>query len=401
MTQDVKQIVEEINKATLEMRSYVDRKLEETAKSGSADPVTQAAIDKANEQITELRKQMDEAVKAAQRPAIGGQGGQDDRDTEVRKSAFVKYLRYGIGESGRSVMTPEEVRAISSASDADGGFLVPIAWENIVLMQAYNEAEMRPACNVGTTGRDRVFMPSLKKPSVAWGIANIAVSPQDLTAGGETLPINDLRALVLIHNNTLDDAEADVWSELSSAFSRAIAEAEDEAFANGDGVNAPQGVLTNKQVLANFTKTGVAGALNDSSNNGVDALITMLHSLKKVYRRNSTWAMNSTTEGIVRQLKDNDGQYLWQPPVQAGTPATLLGRPVVNPEGLPDVAANAFPVVLGDFRSGYVIRDRAGVTVQRLVERYAEYDQTGFIVKRRTGGKVAMAEAFRCLKVST
>lgn len=399
MSQELKQIVDEINKATVEMRSYVDRKIDETSKTGTADPVTQAAIEKANAEITELRKQMDEAVKAAQRPAIGGKEG-DDKDTELRKSAFVKYLRHGMGETGRASMTPEEIRAISSASDADGGFLVPIQWENTVLMNAYNEAEIRPVAQVGSTGRDRVFMPSLKKPSVAWGLANVAVSPQDIGAGGETLPINDLRALVLIHNNTLDDAEADVWGELSMAFSRAIAEAEDDAFANGDGVNAPQGVMTNKTVVAQFTKTGVAAALNDANNNGVDALISMMHALKKTYRRNATWAMNSTTEGLVRQLKDKDGQYLWQPPVQAGSPALLLGRPVINPEAMPDVGANAFPIVLGDFRSGYVIRDRSGITVQRLVERYAEYDQTGFIVKRRTGGKVAMPEAFRVLKVA-
>jgi HK97 family phage major capsid protein len=78
-----------------------------------------------------------------------------------------------------------------------------------------------------------------------------------------------------------------------------------------------------------------------------------------------------------------------------------LGRPLINPEGFPDVAANAFPIVLGDFRKGYRIRDRSGVTIQRLVERYAEYDQTGFMIKKRVAGQVTQAEAFRCLKVAT
>lgn len=398
MSKEMQSVVEELNKATIELRSYVDRKVEEAAKGGSV-ALAEAAIQKANADIGELRSRYDELLKASQRPGAGAPAA-DDKETELRKSAFVKFLRYGIGETGRQMMTPDEVRALSNASDADGGFLVPVAWENTVLMQAYNEAEMRPACNTGVTGRDRVYMPALKKPSVAWGVANVAVTAQDITAGGETLPINDLRALTLIHNNTLDDAEADVWGELNMAFSRAIAEAEDNAFVSGDGTNAPQGVMTNTAVLAQFTKTGVAGALSDANNNGVDPLITMLHSLKKTYRRNATWAMNSATEGEVRKLKDKDGQYLWQPPVQAGSPATLLGRPVINPEGMADVAANAFPVVLGDFRSGYVIRDRSGITVQRLVERYAEFDQTGFLVKRRTGGKVVMAEAFRVLKVA-
>lgn len=398
MSKELQAVVEEINKATTEMRSYVDRKVEEAAK-GVTDPLTQAAIEKSNAAITELRTQYEELLKASQRPPVGS-GKADDKETEVRKSAFVKFLRHGVGETARGSMSAEEIRALSSASDAEGGFLVPVDFQNVVLMDAYNEAAVRPFANTGSTSRDKVFMPSLKKPSVAWGVTNIAVTPQDITAGGETLQINDLRALVLIHNNTLDDAAADVWGEMSQAFSRAIAQAEDDAFIAGDGVNAPQGLMTSTAVTGNFKKSGVAGALSDANNNGVDPLIDMLHSLKKVYRRNSTWAMNSTTEGEVRKLKDKDGQYLWQPPVQAGSPATLLGRPLMNPEGMADIGANKFPIVLGDFRAGYFIRDRSGISVQRLVERYAEYDQTGFLIKRRTGGKVAMAEAFVTLKIA-
>jgi HK97 family phage major capsid protein len=399
MSKELQTVVDEINKATVEMRSYVDRKIDEAAK-GKDDPLVQAAIDKANSAITELRAQYEDLMKASQRPQVGGATGEKtDKETELRKSAFVKFLRQGMGETARGSMSPEELRALSSASDAEGGYLVPVDFQNVVLMDAYNESAIRPVANTGSTSRDKVFMPSLKKPSVAWGVTNVAVSPQDITAGGETLQIHDLRALVLIHNNTLDDAAADVWGEMSRAFSRAIAQAEDDAFVSGDGTNAPQGLMISG-ITANFKKTGVAGALSDATFNGVDPLIEMLHSLKKVYRRNSTWAMNSTTEGEVRKLKDKDGQYLWQPPVQAGTPATLLGRPVINPEGMPDIAANKFPVVLGDFRAGYYIRDRSGISVQRLVERYAEYDQTGFLIKRRTGGKVAMAEAFVTLKVA-
>jgi len=77
-----------------------------------------------------------------------------------------------------------------------------------------------------------------------------------------------------------------------------------------------------------------------------------------------------------------------------------MGRPVVNPEGMSDVAAGSYPAVFGDFRSGYKIRDRAGMTMTRLVERYAEYDQVGILIKKRTGGQVTLPEAFCPLKVA-
>jgi len=397
-----KQIFDELRTTHEEFKKAVDIQIAEVRSAGYSKSETDETVNKLEAAITDLRKSYDDITVKLNRPMNIGESHEiETEETRTHKSAFIKYLRRGIGESGRAIMSPEEYRALSDSADKDGGFLIPTAWESGLLVKAYNEAELRPLCNVGTTGRDSVYTPSLKKPVVAWGTTNLAISEQQLSAGGERLEVHDLKALVLIHNNTLDDSDSDIWAELSDAFSMAVAEAEDDAFATGAGNNSPKGIIADSRVLANFKVTGVAGALSDASNNGVDALIGMLQSLKKTYRRNATWAMNSTTEGDVRKLKNSNGDYLWQPPVQAGSPATLLGRPLANPEGMPDVAANAFPIVLGDFRKGYRIRDRKGLVVSRLIERYAEYDQTGFLVKKRLAGQVVMPEAFVCLKVST
>ena len=403
MPESIKELHEEIQKAHGEFKTYVDQQLEEVRKAGHSSSDTVEKVEKINEQLTKLTGQYDELRTKMDRPEgdHAAAGGEEAKEMELRKSAFVKMLRHGAGENGRSMMSADEIRALSSSSDADGGFIVPVDYESEIIKQAYNDAEVRPICNVASTGRDTVQMPALSKPTVAWGTANLAVSPQELAAGAERITINPLKALVLISNDTLDDSDANVWAELSEMFGGAVSEGEDDAFAVAPGVNSPKGFAGDSRVQANYTPTGVAAALTDASNNGVDALIAMLHSLKKAYRRNSTWAMNSTVEGTIRTLKDSNGQYLWQPPVQAGNPALLLGRPIINPESMPDVAANAFPIVLGDFRKGYKIRDRAGITIQRLSEKYAEYDQTGFLLKRRVGGQVTLPEAFVCLKVAT
>jgi predicted phage gp36 major capsid-like protein len=83
------------------------------------------------------------------------------------------------------------------------------------------------------------------------------------------------------------------------------------------------------------------------------------------YRRNATWLMNSTTLGVVRKLKDSEGRYLWQPPVAAGQPATLLGYPLEADENMPNIGANTFPIAFGDWRAGYLIVDRIGIRVLR------------------------------------
>jgi HK97 family phage major capsid protein len=110
--------------------------------------------------------------------------------------------------------------------------------------------------------------------------------------------------------------------------------------------------------------------------------------------------MNGTTLGNVRTLKDGDGRYLWQPSFQVGQPATILGRPVVEAKDMPDIAANAFPILYGDF-SAYRIVDRLSMAI--LVNPYllATKGLTRIHATRRVGGRVIQAARFRKLKMAT
>ncbi len=401
--ENLKELHEEVSKTFETLKEHNDKAITESeTRSGVATTETRAIVDKANEDITEIRKAMIELEKRINRPKISMEGNEElSEEEELRTVSFEKWIRYGFEQDSPVSWSAEEKRALGGTSDADGGFLIPPTFESGIIMNAYDLAELRPLCQVGTTGRDLVVLGALSKPSVAWGRQSVAVSQQDLDTGGERISIYDLRALTLISNNTLDDAEANIVSEMTEAFGRAIAEAEDVAFAAGAGDDSPQGVSADAAVQANYKFTGVSDALSDATNNGVDGLMDCFYGIKKSYRRNATWVLNSTTESLLRKLKDGEGRYLWQPETQAGVPASLLGKAIANAEGMPDVAANAYPIVFGDFMAGYKIRDRSGLTVQRLIERYAEYDQTGFLIKKRVGGKVTLDEAFCPLKVAT
>lgn len=384
----LKEIIEKINTAFDELRTANDAKLAEIETRGATENTERGAkVDSINNDITELRKEMNDLTKQIERQKLPGlEGRETDEATEKREAAFLRFTRHG---------DANELRTLDGSTDADGGLLIPPSFEKQVLMQAFAEADMRGICQTGPTGRDLVIFSSLKKPVVAWGSGTI--TKQENKSGGLKLPIHDLRALITISNNTLEDSEADIAAELIQAFGMAIGEAEDDAFIVGTGIQDPFGIMNDKGILARFKKTLVAANIFDASNNGVDVLLSALYSLKKVYRRRATFAFNSTTEGIIRTLKDENGIYLWQPPVQAGAPALLLGKPIVNPEGMDDIGANKFPMLVGDF-SQYSIRDRKGMTVQRLSERYADDDETGFIIKKRLGGMPKQAEAFTPIK---
>lgn len=402
MEKELKELKTELGRTFEEFKNANDSAIKEAeVRAGEATAETRETVDALNERITEIQESIKVVETRSQRPAKQGKDGKEiTPEMETRSKAYEKYLRYGVGESGRAMFEPEEIRALAGTSDEDGQFLVPDDFETNIIMNAFDMAEIRPLCQVGPTSRDNVKCGALSKPIVGWGTRGLTVDQQTLNTGGMNIPIKNVRALALLSNDTLDDAAADIMGELETAFDMAVAEAEDDAFIAGADPDRPSGILVNTAVLANFTKTAVAAAIADGSNNGIDALKTMFYSLKKTYRRNATWAMNSATEGLYRQLKDSNGNYLWDPRTESAGPSTLIGRPVKNPEGMPDVAAGAYPVAFGDFRSGYKIRDRSGLVITRLVERYAEYDQTGFLLKKRVGGNVALSEAFRVLKVS-
>ena len=361
---------------------------------GEASAETRGIVDQMVVDIAKMVKDLDEARALAKAPSAEEL---ETEASELHKRAIDKYLRKGFS----AVIDPEEKRVLSEASDGDGAFFAPEEMESNITMNASQIAVIRPLANVGTTSRHVVIGPMLSKPAVSWGVELADYSALTLGAGANRLSINDLKALWTISNDTLEDAEANIVGELSQAFARVIAEAEDTAFAAGTGSNQPEGIITNAAIQARYTASGVADALSNASNNGMDALITALTSLKGVYRSNATFLFNSTTLGVILKLKDGEGRYLWQPSSMEGKPNSLIGRPVSVAEGMPDIAAGAFPIVIGDLRLGYKIRDRKGLTITRLNERYAEKDQVGFIVKKRVGGQPVLTEAFQCVKIAT
>ena len=113
--------------------------------------------------------------------------------------------------------------------------------------------------------------------------------------------------------------------------------------------------------------------------------------------KKATWVVNDSTIKAIRKLKDNNGQYLWQPGLTANAPDTILGRPVKTSAFMPSIAAGAKSIIFGDFKY-YWIADRQGRTFKRLNELYATTGQVGFLASQRVDGRLILPEALKVLK---
>lgn len=381
---ELKQLQEMLQSAVKEMRDN----WEEYKKTN--DNLLLEKDRKLNERIDELKNQIVEIQKSvAERktsPIIGD--GKDNSGLELQKKAFEKYIR-----SGMQNLSPEESKTLSSLVDENGGYFVPEDMRNEIIRGATELAVVRSLARTITTSRDMISTPKLTaKPVAGWTHENVAVDPQKIGLGKEKLPVEELKVLVLVPKNLLDDSATDVGALLSGLFAETFAEEEDRAFVVGDGVGKPEGIMSNSDVLVNKIDSVETNTIKG------DDFINVFYGLKKAYRSNAVWLMASAIEAATRKLKDNNGQYLWQPSLQAGSPATLLGRPIYNQEDMDNIASGKHPVCFGDLRN-YWIADRAGIVIQRLVERYAEYGQVGFLGSKRVGGQVVIPEAFKVLKI--
>jgi HK97 family phage major capsid protein len=140
--------------------------------------------------------------------------------------------------------------------------------------------------------------------------------------------------------------------------------------------------------------SGVAGAFPSSAPS--DVLVDLIFALKAGYRQNAAFVMNRKTRSLIRKFKDTTNNYIWQPPASPSGRASLMNFPVHDVEDMPDISANSLSVAFGDFKRGYLIVDRAGVTVLR--DPYSAKPYVLFYTTKRVGGGVQDYDAIKLLK---
>ena len=165
-----------------------------------------------------------------------------------------------------------------------------------------------------------------------------------------------------------------------------------EAFFTGNGTGKPTGLL--------HTTGGAEVGVTTKSTTALtfDEVMDLFYSLRAPYRRSAVFLTNDATMKALRQLKNGNGDYIWQPSVTAGTPDTILNRPVYTSTFMPTIEAGAKAMVFGDMNY-YWIADREGRKFQRLNELYAPTGQVGFLASQRVDGKLILPEAVKVLQM--
>lgn len=244
---------------------------------------------------------------------------------------------------------------------------------------------------ITTSSGDRKIPVVASKGTASWIDEEGAIPESDDSFGQVSIGAYKLATMIKVSEELLNDSVFNLESYITREFARRIGNKEEEAFFVGDGTGKPTGLL-------NATGGGQVGVTAASATAiTLDEVLDLFYSLKAPYRNKAVFVMNDATIKAIRKLKDGNGQYLWQPSIQAGTPDTILNRPLYTSAYVPTIEAGAKTVVFGDF-SYYWLADRQGRVFKRLNELYAVTGQVGFIATQRVDGKLILPEAVKVLQ---
>ena len=361
-----------------------------------------AAYTKMEQEITDLGKEIErlerqealgaELSRPVNKPLTGKPGGKADTDGEDKTGRASDDYKKNFWNAMRSkVPIPNVTNALQIGTDSEGGYLVPDEYERTLVEALEEENIFRQMAKViKTSSGDRKIPVVASKGTASWIDEEGAFPESDDSFGQVSIGAYKLGTMIKVSEELLNDSVFDLQSYISREFARRIGAKEEEAFFTGDGKGKPLGVLA----AAGGAETGVTAASATAVT--ADELMDLYYSLKSPYRKKSVWVLNDSTIKAIRKLKDGNGQYLWQPSLLAGTPDTILGRPVKTSAYMPVLAAGAKTIAFGDF-SYYWIADRQGRSFKRLNELFAATGQVGFLASQRVDGKMILAEAVKVL----
>ena len=274
--------------------------------------------------------------------------------------------------------------------DADGGYLVPEEWDSRLIDVLNEENIMRGlATQITTSGEHKINIAGAK-PTAAWIEEGGALQFTDAKFGQKILDAHKLHVAVKVTEELLYDSMFDLASYITTQFGIAIANAEEDAFLNGDGKGKPTG-------LFDEANGGTVAKTLTGTKLSTDDVLDLVYALKRPYRKKASFIMNDQTLAALRKLKDNNGAYIWQPSYQAGEPDRLLGYAVHTSTFAPELAAGKPVMAFGDY-SYYNIGDRGTRSMQELRELFAGNGMIGYVAKERVDGLLVLPEAVQIMK---
>ena len=353
---------------------------QETRMDPATDENAGLELKAANDNIAKLTARLDKVEAKANRP-VAANDNQPGAANDNERKAFADFVRNG---------DATEVKSLGYGSPSTGGILAPEQVATSILEKVAEFSPVRTLAQTISMSGPLLQLPRLVDEVDPVPVAETAARTEDEPTFDQIdLKPFEMAIIVPVTRILLEDAQIDLTGYLSNHVARRFGQKEATWFVNGNGTTQAEGVLTS-DAIAEHEVEAITG----------DDLIDLFYSIKTAYSSNGAWLMNRKTMSVVRKLKDTDGSYIWERGIAGGQPPSLLGRPVYEAVDMPDIAAEATPIVFGDFATGYAIADRTSFEIIRDDLTGAGNGIVKLHARRRVGGRIIMGEALTKLKIA-
>lgn len=390
------QKLDELKRTHEEFKKENDARLDRLEKKGHNPADREEKLEKMNEALNCMTEKVEKLAAVQNRPVMDGKDVQDKAIEEKRKAYSLYYKK------GLDFMTHEQKNNLSVGSEPDGGFTVRPEVLNQIVSKVFESSPVRQLAQVVTISSDAAeFLADYDEPQSGW------VSEQETRSQTNTnqlkkirIPAHELHASPKATLQILEDSGIDIEAWHAGKVAAKFSRDEATAFVSGTGTGQPRGFTT----YSNGTGFGQIEQVVSGSGTllTADGLINLQFSLKEPYQANAVWGMARATLGAVRKLKGDNDEYLIgtvDSLLKAGAVTSILGKPAYMMADMAAVGASALPVVYGDFKQGYMVVDRVGVSVLR--DPYSAFGFVSFKTRKRVGGDVTNFEALKLQVVST
>ncbi len=385
----IKELIEKRAKVWETAKSFVDTHED---KNGLLSAEDTATYNKMEKEIEDLTSAIDRQRRAEQReadlskPLNSPLTSRPYKETQTEKKsgrATDEYKNAMLSAMRSNFRNISNV--LQEGVDSDGGYLVPEEYDSRLIDVLEEENIMRSLSTTITTSGQHKINIAATKPAAAWIEEGGALSFGDATFDQIYLDAYKLHVAIKVTEELLYDNAFNLENYIITQFGKALGNAEEDAFLNGDGKGKPIGIFDSKG------GGNVLGTLTAAIKS--DDMLDLVYGLKRPYRKSSSFIMNDSTLALLRKLKDNNGAYIWQPSYKDGEPDRVLGY-AVNTS--PYAPTNA--IAFGDY-SYYNIGDRGSRSFAELRELFAGNGMVGFVAKERVDGKLILPEAVQILKL--
>jgi len=211
------------------------------------------------------------------------------------------------------------------------------------------------------------------------------VSEQDVTASQINFGAYKFTSgLVKASIELLQDSNFDIEAWLIQRFAERWGRGLENYLTNGTGSSQPTGLLTAvaasgaTPIIAAGSSESTGGAQTGTNSIGYSDLVNLEHSVDPSYRRGAKYMFHDQTLSSIKRILDKYGRPLWAPGIGVGDPDTINGYSYVINQSMPQIGASNVTVAFGDLKK-FIARRVKDLSVMKLVERYAELGQVGFV----------------------